>query len=529
MRRPRLIILVLTTCLLAAACSSSSPSSGTSATTGGEKVAAPAVLNMAFNADMQVPDPDIFYEVEGNVVMTSVYEGLIQYAPNSNTFLPLLAESWTISPDGLTYTFQLRPGVMFHDGTTMTSHDAEVSFERRTALGAVSAPGYMLADVAGYDTPAPLTFVIHLKDPVSPFLDYLASPYGPKVSSATALAAHAGNDMTQTWLKTHDAGSGPYTISQFVPGDHYTLSAFPGYWGTQPQVTEIHIAILPNITTQQLELQDGQLQLIMHGLSKQDIASYQGNPKFQVQRFPANFKAMLMVNENKGIFKSQALRTALQSDINRQQIVDDVFGSQNAQVSTQMYPIGELPLNLAVDTPTYDPSVLAAAVKGLADKNVDIGYTTDDPRNQQAAEIIQTELQAAGLNATVRGITLAVTFDLPENPSQAPDLLMTTQNPDASAPDNWARIFENTAGSLNWLQCSVPAADAEMDLGLHSTTTAGVQQHYGMAGDLLQKAGCFDNIADVKEVLVAQAGYTNWVHQLSALFTVRFASLKLSS
>jgi hypothetical protein len=67
-----------------------------------------------------------------------------------------------------------------------------------------------------------------------------------------------------------------------------------------------------------------------------------------------------------------------------------------------------------------------------------------------------------------------------------------------------------------------------MDLGLHSTAQTVVQAHYGKAGDLLQKAGCFDNIADVKEVLVAQSGYAGWVHQLSALFTVRFASLKLS-
>jgi peptide/nickel transport system substrate-binding protein len=528
MRRHGLIAVALGVIVLAGACSSSSPSSGGGSTTGKKGAVAPAVLNMAFNADMQVPDPDIFYEVEGNAVMTSVYEGLIRYAANSTTFEPALAESYTTSTDGLTYTFKLRSGVMFHDGTTMTANDAKVSFTRRTALGSVSAPGYMLADVAGYDTPDPLTFVIRLKEPVSAFLDYLASPYGPKVSSSATLSAHAGSDMAQSWLKTHDAGTGPYTMSEFIPGDHYTLMAAPNYWGPKPVVTEVHIVILPDITTQQLELRNGQLQLIMHGLSKNDVASYDNDSKHQIQRFPANFKAMLMVNDNKGVFKSQDLRTALQSAINRQQIVSSVFGDVNAQISTQMYPAGELQAGLAVDTPAYNPSLLAAAVKGLSNKKVDVGYTTDDPRNQQAAEIVQTELQAAGLDATVRGITLAVTFDLPNHPDQAPDVLMTTQNPDASHPDNWARIFENTAGALNWLQCSVPAADAEMDLGLHSTTPTDVQAHYGKAGDLLQKAGCFDNIADVKEVLVAQAGYTGWVHQLSALFTVRFASLKLS-
>jgi peptide/nickel transport system substrate-binding protein len=527
------VVLALSATLVAGGCSASktaSSSTGTSNAQSGSAATAkaPATLNMAFNADMQVPDPDIFYEVEGNAVMTSVYEGLIRYAPNATDFEPSLAESYSASADGLTYTFKLRSGVTFHDGTAMTSNDAKASFTRRSALGSASAPGYMLADVAGYDTPDPTTFVIHLKEPVSAFLDYLASPYGPKVLSSATLTSHAGSDLAQSWLKNHDAGTGPYTMSEFTQGDHYTLTAVPNYWGTKPAVTTVHIAILPDITTQQLELTNGQLQLIMHGLSKNDIASYEHNPKFQVQRFPANFKSMLMVNQNKGIFKSQELRTALQSAINRQQIVSSVYGDANAQLSTQTYPTTELPGNLAVDSPKFDPALLASAAKSLANKKVDVGYTSDDARNQLAAELIQTELQAAGLDATTRGITLATTFDLPNHPDQAPDLLMTVQNPDASHPDNWARIFQNTKGSLNWLQCSVPAADTEMDLGLHATTINDVQAHYGKAGDLLQKAACFDNIADVKEIVVAQAGYTGWSHQLSGLFTVRFASLKLN-
>jgi peptide/nickel transport system substrate-binding protein len=392
----------------------------------------------------------------------------------------------------------------------------------------VSAPGYMLADVTGYATPDPLTFVVHLKNPVSPFLDYLAAPYGPKVSSSALLAAHAGTDNDQAWLKTHDAGTGPFTMSDFVPGDHYTLTRFDGYWGGKAAVAQIHIAILPDISTQQLELKGGQLQMILHGLSKDDIASYEGNAKFQVQRFPALFKTWLMVNANKGILKDQALRTALQSDINKQQIVDQVYGN-DATLSTQIYPAGELPAGTAMDTPKYDPTILANAVKGLSNKKVDLAYSSDDARNQRDAEIIQTELQAAGLNATVRGIPIAQVFDLPNHADQAPDLLLSTVNPDAAHPDTWARIFMNTKGTLNWLLCSVPAADAQMDIGLHATDQAAMQAAYAKAGDLLVASGCFDSIGDVKDVAVAQAGYSNWVHQLPTLFTVRFGDLKLSA
>src|SRR6202011_1359159 len=120
------------------------------------------------------------------------------------------------------------------------------------------------------------------------------------------------------------------------------------------------------------------------------------------------------------------------------------------------------------------PSALATVVKTLTDKKVDLAYSSDDARNQRDAEIVQTELQAAGLNATVRGMPIAQVFDLPNHPGQAPDLLLSTVNPDASHPDTWARIFshtfDNTNGTLNWLLCSVPAADKEMDTGIHSTT-----------------------------------------------------------
>jgi peptide/nickel transport system substrate-binding protein len=272
--------------------------------------------------------------------------------------------------------------------------------------------------------------------------------------------------------------------------------------------------------------------MILHGLSKDDIASYENNPKYQVQRFPANFKTWLMVNENKGVFKDPALRTALRSAINRQQIVDQVYGS-DATLSNQFYPAGELPTSMAADTPTYDPTLLAKAVSAMTgSKKVDLAYSSDDARNQRDAEIIQTELQSAGLNATVRGIPIAQVFNLPTQPSQAPDLLLSTVNPDASHPDTWARIFthtfDNTNGTLNWLLCSVPAADKEMDLGLGATTSADVQSHYGKAGDLIVASGCFDSIADVKDVVVADAGYSNWMHRPPTLFAFELGKLKLS-
>jgi peptide/nickel transport system substrate-binding protein len=509
--------------LVTAACGGSSKSDDGASPSGG--ASASDVVNLAYNADMQVPDPDIFYEIEGNSLTTSVYEGLVRYEPNSTEIEGALAQTYEVAPDGLTYTFHLRPGVTFHDGTPMDAAAVKGSFERRTDVG--SAPSYMLADVAAYDTPDPSTFVVHMQRPVSAFLDYLAAPYGPKAVSPKVLADHGGSDFAQSWLKTHDAGTGPFEISDFVPGEHYTLSRYDGYWGGKAEVKTINISIVPDISTQRLMLESGELSMIIHGLSLSDVASLSKRSDLQVQRFPALFKSLLYVNENKGVFRDKAMRNALQQAIDKANITKQVYGD-NGTVSTQFLPKGELPEGMGMDDAKYDPSVLKGLVAGLSDTSVDLAYSSDDARNQRAAELIQTQLSALGLKVTTRAIPIAQVFDLPNQKDQAPDLLYATVNPDAAHPDTWVRIFNNTEGALNWEQCSVPAADAAMDAGLASTDKAEIQQHYAAAVDALVDSGCWINVADIQEVIVARKTFSGFVHQLPTLFTIRFGDLKVS-
>lgn len=508
----------------AAACSSTSSTATSSGSTpgGGGGGGATLDVNIPFSADMQVPDPDIFYEVEGNAVVTSVYEGLVRYKPDSTEIEPALAESYTVSPDGKTYTFKMKSGVKFHDGTSMDAAAAQASFERRTNVN--SAPAYMLADVDSYSVPDPSTFVVNLKQPVSAFLDYMAAPYGPKLVSPTVLKEKAGDDFAQSYLKDHDAGTGPYTITDFQVGTKYVISAFDGYWGGKPAVKSITMNILPDISTQRLKLESGDLQMIMHGLSVADITSFESNPGFDVKRFPAFYKTFVMVNQNKELFKDKATRNALQSAVDKEKIVKEVFGD-NATKSTQIYPAGELPAGKATDDIKFDLSKLTAISGQFAGKTVDLGFTSDDPRNGRAAELIQTDLAAAGITATTRAIPLTQAFSLPDNPDQAPDMLVSTLNPDAAHPDTWARIFMSTEGSLNWLQCSVPEADAQMDKGLNTTDKQVVQDSYAKAGDLLVDSGCFITIADAKEVIVAKKGYAGFIHQMPTLNTIRFKDL----
>src|SRR5690606_37464515 len=132
--------------------------SGCGGAAAGPATASPAptdgVLRLGLLGDIgQPPDPDVYYSGNGLALTTNMYEGLVRYQPGveTPTIVESLATSWEVSPDNTVFTFHLREGVLFHDGTPFTSEAVAASFERRLAVGA--GPAYMVEDVAAVETP----------------------------------------------------------------------------------------------------------------------------------------------------------------------------------------------------------------------------------------------------------------------------------------------------------------------------------------------------------------------------------------
>ena len=252
-------------------------------------------LTLSFLQDPgQPPDPDVFYGSEGLLLTRNVYEGLVQYQPGKANpkIVPDLATSWQISQDGLTYTFQLRHGVVFHDGTQFDSSSIGASFARRSAVD--GGPAYMVSDVAKVTAEGPYTVAVTLKAANSAFLSYLASSYGPVMESPTALKLHAGTDDDQTYLQSHDVGTGPYELTKASVGDAYQLAAFPSYWGKKPYYTTVNIPVLDDATSQELQFNDGQIAAILHDLTTSAIKQYQNDKSISFYSLPSF--------ENEGVF-----------------------------------------------------------------------------------------------------------------------------------------------------------------------------------------------------------------------------------
>ncbi|HVT64484.1 MAG TPA: ABC transporter substrate-binding protein [Mycobacteriales bacterium] len=506
----------------AVACSSSgsSPAATTSGapTSSAAPVAAGSsgTLHLAFLSDMSTPDPDVFYDIEGNTVILSAYEGLVAYKPGSTTIEPDLATSYTESKDGLTYTFKLRHGVKFHDGTPFNSAAVKASFQRR--LDVNNAPSYMLAPVKTMLTPDPYTFVVKLKQVVTPFLDYLASSWGPKMLSPTALKKHGGKDFGQTYLNTHDIGTGPYTLTAFVRGDHYTLTRFAGYWGTPPAYQTIDIKITPDMNSQILALKSGDQDAILHSFPTPELASVQGDSDLKVDNFDSYLTALLYMNVSKAPLSDLALRKEIAEAIDVPDLVKQVYGAYGS-VAQSMYPKGILDPSLA--PVSYPPK--AVKVNGV---KLSFGYTADDSGLQQRlAELIQQKLEAAGFKVSVREVQNAQTYGYPTDVKHAPDLLLETNTPDAAHPDTWGRIVWGTGGGLNFFNYSNPKVDALMDKGRANTDKAASDQDYAKAGELMAADYPILFLASSQNVMVWRSTVTGVTFRPEEPWTVPLATL----
>jgi peptide/nickel transport system substrate-binding protein len=479
--------------------------------TGATASAAPSyptshTLQLSFLQDPgQPPDPDVYYAGQGLLLTRNLYEGLVKYQPGTakRVIQPSLATSWAVSNAGKTYTFQLRQGVTFHDGTPFTSAAIQPSFARRAAVN--GGPAYMVAGVASVQAPSTYTVVINLTTPNTAFLDYLASSYGPVMESPTALAAHAGTDNDQTYLQTHDIGTGPYTLSQAKVGVSYQLQAYPGYWGKKPYYTTVNMPVIDNLSTQEIEFNSGQLAGILHDLTAPAVAQYRSDTKAKFYSLPVIEEEAVYVNEHTGFLKSQTARQALLKAINAKAIVAGVFPNR-ATVPTQATPAGLLPAAYGKQAITYNPAALQALVKKLpsGQKQLTVGYDSGAPDDQLVAEQIGAELQALGLTTKVVAYQTSAIYgwvgSAQSAATQAPDVLVYYVWPDAYNTYTWSHITYDSTGGLQYLSCTVPGIDATDT----QAVTTGSNATYNTAVQMAVKEGCWLNVANRNDAMVFQ-------------------------
>ena len=354
-----------------------------------------------------------------------------------------------------------------------------------------------------------------LKEPNNAFLHYAACPWQMFAVSPTAVQTNAlGGDLAQEWLKTNDAGTGPYVMKEFVPGSHYTLERFDGYWGEEPYFQTVRIEIVPEIATQKLQLDQGAFDLVAKGFAIPDVLNYKQNPQLKVITTRGASMMVLYMNFGAGVFTDKALRQAMMTALDRASIVETAFQGLTP-LQSNFWPENMFPEGLApFDTPV-DIGPLQAMVPKLSGKKLDLAWVTSNGAPaQQVAELIQTQLAPTGLEITVRAMPSAEWFDVCNQPAERrPDLLVATMGGDALHLDTAVRIFLRTgAKPLNAYQYGNPEVDRLMDEAVTKPTTDETNQTYLQITEIIEDEALWVPLCRTPQNMVMH-GYIDGVEQ----------------
>ncbi len=271
-------------------------------------------------AETQTLDPINLKNGNGDIFADNlIYSGLVRSDPAGSTKIePSLAQRWTISPDGRTYTFYLRPGLKFSNGQPVTAEDVKWSLDR---FGNPKIDTTMSSVAVGYGTSKVInnsTIQFHLAQPVASFL-YNISIF-PAFVLPKALVLKEG-----AAFYNHPVGTGPFVVQSFVKGSHITFTRNPYYWETgKPYLNSVRFNFATDSNSRILALRGGSAQ-IMDGLPFSQISSLSSDKSINVQAAKVPLFMGLWLNHADKPLADLNVRKAMQYALNRAEMNRDIF------------------------------------------------------------------------------------------------------------------------------------------------------------------------------------------------------------
>lgn len=293
-------------------------------------------LVLVRGGDSLTLDPARATDTESTLVVGQICEGLVRMKDGGLQVEPLLAESWTVSPDGREWTFHIRKGVKFHDGSPMNAQAAAISIMRQIdPAHPYHAPGMITAKalfehVAGAEALDDHTLRIRLTRPSASLLYSLALSQAPIVSPK-ALASW-GPDIA-----SHPVGTGPFVFVEWRKGESITLARNPDYWGGPPRLERVVLRNMPSAGARFMEFQTRRADA-MTGIPPSDLPLLEKMPGVQLMRVAGLNIAYLAFNTQRGLFRKVGVRRAVHAALDREALTRLVYGSAGVPASCMLPP-----------------------------------------------------------------------------------------------------------------------------------------------------------------------------------------------
>ncbi len=349
-------------------------------------------------------DPARITESQSGFIVRNVYSRLVDTSYDGATVEPDLAESWDASDDGLVYTFHLRPGVLFHDGSELKASDVVYSMKRFLSMGEGDASTY-----APFLTPDSavalddLTVQFTLTEPFSAFLQVMGYSRGPSILSQAWVESLATDD--DPWaiqaVATQAMGTGPYQFVEWIPNEYARMVRFDGYYGGPAPIEEVISLINEDDTSTRLMLERGEVDAVQR-LPEDMIRSLANNPDVIIHRRPSEISVFWVFQTQLAPFDDVRVRQAFVSAIDYDGMMNDLVQDGGLRMNSPVYATMEY-YDAAIPLPERDldraRSLLAEAgyANGL---DIELVYV-DFGLLRQLAVILQANLAEAGINATL--------------------------------------------------------------------------------------------------------------------------------
>jgi peptide/nickel transport system substrate-binding protein len=359
----------------------------------------PDTVVIGIESDPTNLDPRLATDANSSRILGLIFSGLVRQN-EKGLLLPDLAEKWEIS-DPRTYLFHLRRNVLFHDGTPLTSRDVKFTFESILDPATASPHKSTFEKIDRIETPDDHSIRFILSEPFAPFLLSMTMGIVP-----SRTASVQGDDFAK-----HPVGTGPFQLHEREPGEAYTLTSNPDYFGGEPKLSRVTFRVVPDNTVRFLEMRKGSLNLLINGIELDYIPLVEKDPGLKMVSGPGVNYSYIGFNLTDPILNNLKVRKAIAHAVDREAIIRHLLKGTAHPATGLLSPLNWAYYN---EVPTYDyepdrsRELLDEA--GYPDPDGEgpekrftlIFKTSQDELRKRIAAALQQQLKEVGIGLTIR-------------------------------------------------------------------------------------------------------------------------------